>query len=247
MTSIGDVAVLSRHDRDLTLKPRFPWRRVSSEGLLRVVLYLTCVWLLGGRVLDATLPRIKAVSVHRQRVGFLRAEGRHLIRPSTTIRYGGGHRAAIVFTDYECPGCKLQEEVLIRGVPNGVSVTYLNLPIQSLHHNARRGATLALCASESGAFEQVHRMLFADTGWKGTGTVRDWLESFGMTSQRASAVSECVAQDRATGLLEKDIRIAHELVLRGTPGWVIGDSVGVGVLNSTQLAEILETTSTADK
>lgn len=229
------------------MKLRCRRRRVSSEGLLRVVLYLTCVWLLGSRVLDATLPRIKAVAVYRQRVGFLRAEGRHLVRPSTTIRYGGGHRAAVVFTDYECPGCKIQEEVLIRGVPDGVSVTYLNLPIQSLHPNARRGAMLALCASESGAFEQVHRMLFADTSWKSTDTVRDWLESSGMTSQRASAVSECVAEDRLAGVLKKDIRIAHELVLRGTPGWVIGDSVGVGVLNSTQLAEILETTSTEDK
>jgi len=187
------------------------------------------------RLTELALPRVTSWKNRRAAATFLSPERGRLPLPETTIRYGTGENHAILFTDYECPGCRAQEEILERTQGPGVEVSYRQLPIVSLHPHAVQAARIAVCSAKANAFEIAHRALVGESSWSTAPDPSAWLESHGMPPAVAGRVGVCLATTLPDSQIAADRLLARRLGLNGTPGWVLADSVHVGVLLPAEL------------
>ena len=70
----------------------------------------------------------------------------------------------VVFSDYQCPYCKLMherlDEVLARR-PNDVAVVYRHWPLSNIHPHAFAAAVTASCAAKQQRFAEANRALYS--------------------------------------------------------------------------------------
>jgi protein-disulfide isomerase len=195
-----------------------------------VIIYAMCGLIIIWRVGDILLPQFKHAYHRRAAQAYLAKVGNQLYHSGSAIQYGEGTDRAVLFTDYECPGCQSQDVILedLRG--SGIAVSYRQLPIASLHPHAIRGARIAICASRNGHFALIHRALMSTTQWKGEVGIHDWLAAQGLPTDSAENVERCFNSAVPDSQIAADRELAARLGINGTPGWVIGDSVHVGVI-----------------
>jgi len=161
--------------------------------------------------------------------------GRSIAVPEEPIRIDGAvakgdSRAPVVlieFSDFECPFCgQFARETMpvldAKYVQTGkIRVVFKQLPL-NIHPLARRAAETAACAGKQGRFWQVHDILFAQQKLS-----EDTLEN----ARRALLVDD-VAFSACTGLaaedVSKDLALARQLGISGTPAFLVGQVDGFG-------------------
>ena len=137
--------------------------------------------------------------------------------------------SVVVFADYQCPFCKVTDEVLdslSAVLGDSLVVTYRHFPL-TIHDSAGAAARVAECAAEHGVFPQVHRSLyqFADSigkrGWRWFLEVADVPSSDGIMS--------CVDSDRVFPSISQDMALGDSLGIVATPTIVIGTTLYTGM------------------
>jgi hypothetical protein len=94
--------------------------------------------------------------------------------PAGVDYFAGGHRigpadkapAMVVFSDYQCPACKLlhrELELRRNRSQHDLTIAYRHWPL-SRHPHAERAAMASECAAPQGRFAQMHDSLFARSG-----------------------------------------------------------------------------------
>nr|WP_290666818.1 thioredoxin domain-containing protein [Ardenticatena sp.] len=144
----------------------------------------------------------------------------------------------VEFSDYQCPFCKEFAEttfpelnVLIEA--GKVRFVWLDLPLETLHPNAKVAAEAAHCAREQGgddAYWVMHDALFeAQATW---GDASDPLPTFAKLAQQVGldgkALRDCVVAGTYTATVEASMREAERLNVSSTPTFFIGDVVVSG-------------------
>lgn len=158
------------------------------------------------------------------------AEWREYAAAGTRIGPADAPVTIVVFSDFQCPACRVMAERLDavreqRG--SEVAVVYRHYPLRS-HPHAPMAARASECAARQGQFEAMHDALFQAQSFIGT---RAWVEiardarvedlvGFGMCMRDASADS----------VLVRDAEHASRLGVEGTPTLLINDTRVIGAL-----------------
>ena len=135
--------------------------------------------------------------------------------------------ALIEFSDYECPYCQRHaatvfDELTERFVATGeVLYAFANHPLES-HPNAVLLATAAICAGEQNLYWEMHDRIFTTRATTPFGILvlaEELVEEMALDSV---AFQGCLERPEPPLEIARDVKIAQDLGLVGTPGFALG-------------------------
>lgn len=128
----------------------------------------------------------------------------------------------IVFSDFQCPACRMLAQRLERARakwPNDIRLIYRHYPLTTMHPLAFTAAVAAECAAAQQRFVAYHDILFKKQ------------DSIGSLSWTAIAVNAgvadtttfatCMSSERATALVREDSLAGVRLRVTGTPAVIL--------------------------
>ena len=151
----------------------------------------------------------------------------------------------VEFTDYECPFCQRYAlETMPAVVENLVAsgrVFYAvkDLPLDSIHPEARSASVAARCAGEQDAYLAMHDALFeAQADWRGTGAGAEavFAELAADLDLDVDVFESCQADGQQAASVQANVEEALSLGVTGTPTFFIA---GYGV-SGAQPYELFE-------
>lgn len=142
----------------------------------------------------------------------------------------------VEFFDYRCPYCKqvvgpIAE--LLRGDPR-VRVVYKELPI--LAPDSAVAARAALAANLQGAYRPFHAALMARRGAYDDATIAAVATEVGLDQARLKADMN---RPEIAAQIERNHALARDLGIRGTPAFVIGDTLVPGAIDLATLRSLV--------
>ena len=140
-------------------------------------------------------------------------------------------RTVVEFVDYECPFCRTAASRLSELVTaEGIDLVIRHLPLEALHPRAREAAEAAICGERHGVFVDAHESLLSDDGWLVGSDWGSWAtRNLGIPD--AAGFERCMADEQTARRIEEDKRLAAQLGVQGTPGFVSAQGVFGGVLD----------------
>ena len=137
----------------------------------------------------------------------------------------------VEFTDYQCPFCQRHfaqtlPQLLSQMIDTG-RVYYMvkDLPLESIHPQARLAANAARCAGEQEAYKEMHDLLFTTQNeWGGQNDEAAQQVFDELASQLTLDIpefSQCVQERRYDDLIQANIDEAVSFGVRGTPFFFI--------------------------
>lgn len=158
-----------------------------------------------------------AVAAAGQGGGF--AAGKTAGRPDAPIRIE-------VFSDYQCPACKVLHEQTLRPViadfvnSGKVYLVHREFPL-AMHAHAREAAGLACAAEKMGKYRQVADQLFlTQAKWTADGNVAG-PACIGLSAAEAKRLTELARSPEVIKMVEDDIRAAQNVKVDRTPTMII--------------------------
>ena len=164
--------------------------------------------------------------------------------PETPVMGPAGAPVSIVvWSDYLCPYCRELSHTLERlqaAHPNDLKVIYRTLPV---HADSGELAEAALCASDQGAFDAYHRLLFASA------TPRvDQLESLAHEAGiDTTAFADCRRSRRHRARVDADRAQGEQLRITGTPTLFVAGFRMSGLQSYEKLESQIATALTAHR
>jgi len=146
----------------------------------------------------------------------------------------------VVFTDYQCPWCRVLEERLDTLRSKHVSdlvVVYRHLPILQLHPFAREAALSAECAAEQDRFVEMHSELFAAQDSVGVLAWASFAKRSGVPD--VSRFESCLEDPDVLNRIVRDEAEGKKLGIRGTPVVIAGGFLHRGALAQPQLDSVV--------
>lgn len=131
-------------------------------------------------------------------------------------------RVTIVkFEDFHCPFCKRAQptlkELLLR-YKDKVKLVHKDLPLESLHPQARQAAEAARCAYEQGKFWEYHDTLYANSPKASSDDLKRYAKE---VSLDLDSFERCFASGKYKAAVQRDLNEAAQLGLTGTPTFFI--------------------------
>ena len=131
-------------------------------------------------------------------------------------------RVTIVkFEDFHCPFCKQAQPTLneLLSRYNGqVRLVHKDLPLESLHPQARQAAEAARCAYEQGKFWEYHDTLYANSPKASADDLKSYGKEVGLN---VDSFDRCFASGKYKAVVQKDLNEGAQLGLTGTPTFFI--------------------------
>ena len=131
-------------------------------------------------------------------------------------------RVTIVkFEDFHCPFCKQAQPTLneLLSRYNGqVRLVHKDLPLESLHPQARQAAEAARCAYEQGKFWEYHDTLYANSPKASADDLKSYGKEVGLN---VDSFDRCFASGKYKAVVQKDLNEGAQLGLSGTPTFFI--------------------------
>jgi protein-disulfide isomerase len=136
----------------------------------------------------------------------------------------------VEFSDYQCPFCRrhsmetmpyIKAELIDSG---RVHYIFKDLPLDSIHPEARQAAVAARCAGEQDAYWEMHDALFeTQTRWGGAGAGLDGvLISVAVDlGLNRGAFESCLSSGRHDAAVQENYAEARSLGIQGTPYFLI--------------------------
>lgn len=132
-----------------------------------------------------------------------------------------------VFSDYQCPACRLAEPALLNAIKadGRVRIIYRDWPVFGAR--SEHAARIALAANYQGKYAAVHHLLMTELNQLDDNVVRaaaegagaDWARIGRDISVHGSAISAALARSNWD---------AFSLGIPGTPGYLVGPLLVVG-------------------
>ena len=148
------------------------------------------------------------------------------IDPNKTAGNPSAPLTVQVFSDFECPGCKmfherslpqLQRDFVITGK---VFLIYREFPLP-IHAHSREAANYAVAAARLGLYQPVADALFRDQlAWSADGKVWDAVAS-ALTLSQQKRVQAAVDSPAVMGEIQRDLDAARALAVSSTPTLVV--------------------------
>ena len=140
-----------------------------------------------------------------------------------------GHRVGAVdapvtiveFSDYQCPYCS-RAAAVVRAVgqrhANDVALVYRHMPLES-HKYAMQAARASECAGTVNAFDEYHRLLFAQQDSIGSKSWDAFAKEAGVRD--LGRFARCLADTTRSAAIDADLRAAELLGVDATPTFLI--------------------------
>jgi uncharacterized membrane protein/2-hydroxychromene-2-carboxylate isomerase len=144
------------------------------------------------------------------------------------------------FSDYQCPHCSRGHHSvrsLVSQHPDQIRLVHRNYPLKS-HRFSFAYAVMAHCAGQQKRFWEANDYLYKNGRRRNPVTPEELAEAIGID---AKALRACMISEDAKSAVLKDITAGHDLKLRGTPTYVIGDQTYPGSIPEKVIAESLGT------
>lgn len=168
--------------------------------------------------------------------------------PSQHDYFAGGQRlgpadgppALVVFSDYECPACRLFhveiEDRRKRGDHN-LPVSYRHWPLPN-HRNAEKAAVASECAARQGRFSAMHDSLFQRQRELSSVAYDELAQSAGVLD--LGAFNKCMVDPNVQASVRADAALAATLRSLGTPTVLVRGGTGfAGILTGAALDSLL--------
>ncbi|MFV3077092.1 DsbA family protein [Niveispirillum fermenti] len=163
---------------------------------------------------------------------------RAALEQSPTSPVGGnpkGDVTLVEFFDYNCGYCKRthpERTAAVKG-DGKVRVIYKEFPI--LAASSREAARAALAANRQGKYEAFHTALMSHQGRLDTDTIRRAARDVGLDVKQ---MEKDMGDPAIEAELKANAELAQKLGIRGTPGFVIGDTVVPGAIEADQFVNL---------
>lgn len=135
----------------------------------------------------------------------------------------------VEFTDYECPFCERYSResypALISKYGDRIKYVIRNFPLTNMHPHAEKAAEAAECAADQHMFWEYHDRLFENRGSLEVSSLKSYAADLGLDNTR---FEECLDSGAKAEIVAADVRVGHELLLRGTPTFFVNDHRIVG-------------------
>jgi protein-disulfide isomerase len=127
----------------------------------------------------------------------------------------------VKFEDFHCPFCKQVQPTLTELLSryNGkVRLVHKDLPLDSIHPQARQAAEAARCADDQGKFWSYHDKLYANSPKASTEDLKSYAKELGLN---VDVFDRCVESGKYKAVVQKDLNEGAQLGLTGTPVFFI--------------------------
>jgi len=128
----------------------------------------------------------------------------------------------IVFSDFECPACRVFFMSSLRGVMEShrgrIKVTVRHFPL-SYHRFAYPAARASECAGAQSRFIEFHELIFRKQDSLGLKTFEAFATESGVSDIRA--FNTCVSSAQKVTAIEVDLAAGRKVAVRGTPGVIM--------------------------
>ena len=175
------------------------------------------------------------------------AKNRTQLTASKTSPVGGnpkGDVTLVEFFDYNCGYCKRTQPELEAAVAEDgkVRLVYKEFPI--LGPSSVVAAKVALAAQKQGKYQAVHDALMGHKGPLDEDTVLALAKSAGADMAR---LQKDMDDDAVQAEIDANLKLAQELGVRGTPAFIVGDTMIPGAVDRASLVEVVKSVRAAKK
>ena len=138
--------------------------------------------------------------------------------------FRGSEKAPVTivkFEDFLCPFCKQVQPTfndLLSRYNGKVRLVHKDLPLESLHPQARQAAEAARCAYEQGKFWEYHDKLYANSPKAGADDLKSYAKE---VSLNVDSFDRCFASGKYKAVVQQDLTEGAQLGLTGTPTFFI--------------------------
>jgi protein-disulfide isomerase len=127
----------------------------------------------------------------------------------------------VKFEDYQCPFCKQVQPTVTKLLSqyNGkIRLVHKDLPLDSVHPQARQAAEAARCAGEEGKFWIYHDILYANSSNLSQENLKSYAKEAGLD---LNAFNRCVVSGKFRAVVHRDSLDGTQLGVRETPTFFI--------------------------
>ena len=127
----------------------------------------------------------------------------------------------VKFEDFQCPFCKQVQPTfneLLSRYDGKVRLVHKDLPLESLHPQARQAAEAARCAYEQGKFWEYHDKLYANAPKASTDDLKSYAKEVVLNGD---SFDRCFVSRRYKAVVQQDLNEGARLGLSGTPTFFI--------------------------
>ena len=138
--------------------------------------------------------------------------------------FKGSQKAPVTivkFEDFQCPFCKQVQPTLnelLSRYDGKVRLVHKDLPLESLHPQARHAAEAARCAYEQGRFWEYHDKLYANSPKADAGDLKNYAKEVALN---VDSFDRCLASGKYKAVVQQDLNEGAKLGLTGTPTFFI--------------------------
>jgi protein-disulfide isomerase len=160
----------------------------------------------------------------------------------------GAPMTLVVFSDFQCPQCKIEAEVLRKNLlsafPTQVLLYFKDFPLESLHPWAKAAAATGRCVLEQGPehFWSYHDWVYANQSDIKPDNFREKVDEFAKNEKLDQIqFGRCMADSAGAGAkVDKEIAEGKALGLNGTPTIFVNGRRLVGSVPWDNLRAIIE-------
>jgi protein-disulfide isomerase len=134
--------------------------------------------------------------------------------------FKGSEKAPVTivkFEDFHCPFCKQVQPTfngLLSRYDGKIRLVHKDLPLESIHPQARQAAEAARCAYEQGKFWEYHDKLYANSPKASADELKNYANEIGLN---VDSFDRCVASGKYKAVVQQDLKEGAQLGLTGTP------------------------------
>lgn len=150
----------------------------------------------------------------------------------------------IVFTDFQCPYCQLLHPSVMKAITeygDRIHVVFKHFPLVSIHPQATNASLAAACAQDQGKFFEYSTMLFEkQKDWgagAGTAKFKQYALQMGLKS---APFNDCLDKKKYSERVDRDMKVASEFGITGTPGMFINDQFINGAVQFDELKKTID-------
>lgn len=123
----------------------------------------------------------------------------------------------VMFEDFQCPFCKQVQPTfkeLLARYSGKVRLVHKDLPLESLHPQARQAAEAARCAYEQGKFWEYRDTVYANSPKASADDLKSYAKQLGLN---VDSFDRCFASRKYKAIVQRDLDEGMQLRLNGTP------------------------------
>jgi protein-disulfide isomerase len=150
----------------------------------------------------------------------------------------------VEFFDYNCGYCKkaLEDIQTLLKEDDNIKVIFKDMPI--LTPSSKLASLWSLAAEKQGKYFEFHVAVMEHSGNKSESTLKKIAEKLGLDVEKLQADAQDPALEK---VLNDNLRLSQELGIRGTPSFIINDTLARGYVGIDRLKETIKSKRSENK